>query len=71
MTIDGFEKITKITNFTYAGYVYNLAVANINDAFNTNLESEDPFLGLTSKEHTIILNGFVSGDVIMQRLIAK
>ena len=70
LTVNGFEKIVNLSTFDFNGEVYNLAAANIENAMDVNLESSDPFLGLTSNEHSVILNGFITGDVIIQRLLA-
>lgn len=71
LTVDGFEKIESIEKFLYSGLVYNMALINVNYDKNQNIERIDPFLGLTSQEHTVILNDFISGDILIQRLISK
>lgn len=70
LTVDGFEKIVKVSAFDFDGMVYNLAVSNTADSTEENLESKDPFLGLNAYEHSVVLNGFITGDVIIQRLLA-
>lgn len=70
LTIDGLEKVVRVSKFDFNGLVYNLATSNIENNMDSRLELSDPFLGLSSKEHTVILNGFISGDIIIQRLMA-
>lgn len=71
LTVDGLEAITSIKLFNYDGLVYNMALVSLEYANNLSVERIDPFLGLRSQEHTVILNGFISGDIIIQRLIAN
>lgn len=70
LTVDGLEKIVSVTIFDFNGMVYNLAASNVESLMAAGLESSDPFLGLTSSEHTVVLNGFITGDIIIQRLMA-
>ena len=69
-TVDGLEELVEISDFEYNGIVYNLANFN-RESDKENLEKRDPFLGLTSIEHTVRLNGFISGDIIIQTLLEK
>lgn len=71
LTVKGFEAVISVEIISYKGNVYNLAVTKPDLFFIENLEKRDPFLGLTSSEHTVLLNGFVSGDIVLQTLIAN
>lgn len=71
LTVEGFEAITSVEIISYRGNVYNLAVTRPELFFTKNLEKSDPFLGLTSGEHTVFLNGFISGDMVLQTLLAN
>ncbi len=68
--VDGLEELVEILHFNYNGVVYNLA--NYAQGMEkNNLEQRDPFLGLPSIKHTVRLNGFISGDIIIQTLLGK
>lgn len=69
LTIDGFEKLEVVKKVSFSGDVYNLAVAPKDLLLDKDLEKRDPFLALRSNEHTVILNGIISGDIILQRLL--
>lgn len=71
LTVDGFERVESVRKIQFEGKVYNLAVSSPELSLVRDLELRDPFLGLNSKGHTMILNGFISGDIILQTLIAK
>lgn len=71
LTKDGYERVLKTEKLSFSGDVYNLALSPVNLVADRTLEKRDPFLNLTSAEHTVILNGFISGDIILQNLIVK
>lgn len=71
LTVDGFEKLAVVKKVLFSGNVYNLAVSPKEMVLDKELEGRDPFLALRSDEHTVILNGIISGDIILQRLIEK
>ena len=64
-TSDGEERITQISSFFTNEKVYNVILAHpdVDDL------RAYPFAGLEAKDHKLILNGFVSGDLIIQRVL--
>lgn len=80
-TIDGLETVTRIEREAYSGIVYNLylgssaLVEEYNEEFLSTKASYDwrkelirqkPFAGLEDEQHTLYVNGFESGDKLLQ-----
>lgn len=71
-TIDGGEIISKIESFHTKKEVFNIILGN-QSSLNSPLNWKDylrkyPFQQLTAQGHRLILNGFVSGDLILQKI---
>lgn len=64
-TIDGEEVIIKMRSYFTNEKVYNVILAHPDV---DNLRAE-PFAGLEAKDHKLILNGFVSGDLLIQKVL--
>jgi len=71
-TIDGKEIITSIERFNTKEKVFNVILGS-RSAFNSELELESylrkyPFQELPALGHRLVLNGFISGDLIIQKV---
>jgi intein/homing endonuclease len=77
VTAQGLEKVFSIETVSYVGKVFNLIVGSTNliaTAFQSSwaeVRRLDPLFGLPVRKHTVVLNGFVSGDLSLQLLITK
>ncbi|GIL18081.1 MAG: hypothetical protein BroJett040_18320 [Oligoflexia bacterium] len=84
-TIDGPEEVDSVNLVSPGKVVYNIIVASdeaISKAQRSDVEARnagfstveyqrrmDPFLGLSSAQHTYYINGIASGDLVIQQSI--
>ena len=84
-TIDGPEAVSSVSLVSAGKMVYNIIVASDealskvryaeNEAHQVGLSTVeyqrrlDPFLGLSSRQHTYFINGIASGDLVLQQSI--
>ena len=77
LTVSGMEEVVDVQLANYKGNVWNLMVAHPTLANNEGknvwpaLKRLNPLLGLGVSDHTVVLNGFVSGDLLIQNLFVK
>lgn len=71
-TIDGAEKISQIEYFFTSEKVYNVILGDRTEYKRSeNLDTflrAYPFQNLSASEHKLVLNGFISGDLTIQKV---
>ena len=71
-TLDGMERVVKIEQFFTQKNVYNVILGSekidfLGLGYKTSMRMY-PFQGLSASQHKLILNGFISGDLTIQKV---
>ena len=68
-TIDGPEEIESILSFNSKSKVYNIVLAPKSSLNDQSFLRKHPFANLEAKEHQFVVNGFISGDLLIQQVV--